>query len=430
LPLCYFLSLDDDEIALRIKKLKRDNIMIKIEEQEKYAKLILERGLALQPGQSLIIKFEYQQYQFARLVAKMAYRMGARFVEFQMIDLELERVKMDNQDINEYQKIPSYYNTMYSDFEKNNWAYLAIDSTEGGKYLEGSDINKTVAKTKQARKVSKSFHDALNKNKVPWCIVCAPGPNWAKKVLGEDGTEEELWELLKPILKLDKNDPSVEWEKETHNFHSRMEYLNTLKIKSLHYTSDTADLKIGLHEDASWVGGPSELENGTAFYPNLPTYEIFNAPDITKCEGYITTTRPVKVLGDITEKVRFVFENGKVKSFTAEKGADAIQKLISTDAGSKSLGEVALVDENSPISQSGKLFSSILFDENASCHIAIGSCYPECFKNIGNDSVSTKNGNISDVHVDFMVGSSSLQIEATTYDGESVIIMKDGHYTF
>lgn len=398
--------------------------------QEKYAKLILEKGINLQKDQNLLIKCEYQHYEFARIIALLAYNMGAKHVHFNLVDLELERCKLDNQKIEEYKELPAFFNNMYSTFEKNKWAYLVIDSTEGKEFLKGAKIDKIVAKNKKLRKISKSFHAALNNNDIPWCVVGVPGPNWAKKVLGEARTTEDMWKLIAPILKLDKPNPCIEWEKETHNFHNRMEYLNSLGIKSLHYTSDITNFTVGFHEDSYWVGGPSQLPNGNTFYANLPTYEIFNSPDITKCSGFFTTTKPVTVLGEETEEVKFILKNGKIDSFTAKKGEKAIKKLLDTDTGSRQLGEIALVDESNPIAKSGKIFSSILYDENASCHIAIGSCYPECFKNLGKESVTTKNGNKSDVHVDFMIGSKSLKIEATCIDGSVVTIMENGNYAF
>ena len=397
---------------------------------KKYAKLILEKGLAFHRGQYLRIKCEYQQYDFAREVAAVAYELGAAHVTFLITDSELERIKMDNLSIEEYQRVPGFFVPLFAEFEKNDWAFLSIDSTEGKAFLEGCDVNKTAALGKQIRKVTKNFNESLMKNEKPWCVVCVPGPQWAKQVLGEDATTDDLWEVIAPILKLDKNDPSIEWEKETHNFHKHMTFLNDLSIKSLHYKSDTSDLTIGFHKDSYWVGGPSTLPNGDSFYPNLPTSEIFNAPDITQCSGWVTTTKPTSVLGTQTEEVTFTFENGKVIDVDAKKGLEALKSFLDSDPGARQLGEVALVDENSAIAKSNKIFSSILYDENASCHIALGACYPENFKNIDMEEIKAKNGNDSNVHIDFMIGSKSLNIVATTTSGEEVTIMKNGLFAF
>lgn len=398
--------------------------------QEKYAKLILETGLNLKKNQNLIIKCEIQNYEFARIIAKKAYKMGALHVHFDLVDLDLESYKIEQQKKSEYKKIPAFYKQMYKEFEKNKWVLLSISATEGQDFLAGSDINKISSRRKQMIKISKSYHEGLNNNDYPWCVVCVPEDNWSKKVLGKDAKTEDMWNLIAPILKLDKKNPSSEWDKETHNFHTRMGYLNSLGIKSLHYKSDKTDLTVGLHKDAYWVGGPSILPDGTSFYANLPTYEIFCAPDITQSTGYFTSTKPVMVLGEETENVKFTLRNGKIVAFEATKGEKSIKKLLNTDAGSNRLGEIALVDESNPIAKSNKLFSSILYDENASCHIAIGSCYPECFKNLENNSVQSKNGNKSDVHVDFMIGSKTLKIEATCIDGSVVTLMENGNYSF
>lgn len=400
--------------------------------KRKYIDLILNTGVALKKGQSLMIKCEIASYDFARNVAIQAYKNGALNVEINVEDYLLESSRMKDQTLEEYSVIPEYIEGKAKSLEKEKWAFLRIDGTENKHLLEDSDPDKASKRSSLLRKANKAYHQALSTNQIQWCVICVPGINWAKKVLGEQATEEQLWQIIGKILHLDKN-PAEEWAKETKNFEDRMNHLNSLKIKSLNFKNSKTDLTIGFRQNSKWVGGPSYLPDGHSFYPNLPTAEIFSTPDSNLIDGYVTTTKPVAVFGTITEEVKFYFKNGKVVDFTAKKGEKAIEKLLDTDEGSRSLGEVALVEQTNEIAKSNLLFGSILYDENASCHIAIGDCYPECFEGeilTDKEKIKANGGNVSDTHLDFMIGSDDMNIFATLYSGEEIQIFKQGCFNF
>lgn len=204
--------------------------------------------------------------------------------------------------------------------------------------------------------------------------------------------------------------------------HAHMEELNALGIKSLHYESPVTDLTVGLCPSSRFLGADSLLPDGRRFFPNLPTEELFTTPDRTKADGYVTTTRPVSVLNEMTESVRLVFKDGKVISSSAEKGEKIMERYLAIDEGSSRLGECALVDEGNAIAMSGKLFASGLYDENASCHLALGAGYPSCLSN-KEDAC-----NESLVHTDFMIGSSDMTITAILKNGGTAPLMVNGKF--
>ncbi|MBQ0072216.1 MAG: aminopeptidase, partial [Spirochaetales bacterium] len=247
--------------------------------------------------------------------------------------------------------------------------------------------------------------------------------------IGSHATVEDLADVLAKILKIDDENYLKNWEKQDRLTKKRMKYLNDLQIKTLHFKSSVTDFKVSFRKEAKYEGCSEKLPNGKTFFPNLPTEEIFTVPDRMTAEGYITTTRPVKVLGKDTEEVTLFFKEGKCYDVKAKKGLQAMKSLLSSDEGSSYLGEVALVDNNAPISKSGLVFGSILIDENASCHLALGAGYPSCL-DIKDENPKDYGCNESIVHVDFMVGSSDMEITAETYRKKIVKIMIDGKFQF
>ena len=212
-----------------------------------------------------------------------------------------------------------------------------------------------------------------------------------------------------------------------------MEKLNALAVDSLHFKSPVTDFTIGFHKQHRWLGGSELLPDGRKFFPNIPTEEIFTVPDMFRAEGYITSTRPVRVMDEPTEEVRFEFKNGLVVNHTARKGADVLGRYFAIDEGTRRIGECALVDEASPIAASGLVFHSILYDENASCHIALGAGYPDCLEGgvtiVGDTALHAVGCNTSLMHTDFMVGSAETDVVAITRDGKEVPIIRKGHFT-
>lgn len=403
--------------------------MMKEDFDRLYASLILDIGLNFKANSALLISCSYEHYEFARFVAKKAYEKGAKFVEIKISDLNLLKYRSENQNIEQMSYLPSYIQSIDEEIADDRWSNLFIADTENTECLNGSDMDKIAAYQKAyIAKVSRGKEKRM-KFQVPWLIVGYPGPNWAKMTL--NSTTQDMQALLEKILFLNKKDPNQAWLDYDKKLKSNNEKLNNLNIKELHYKGLGTDLRIGLRKEAIWLGGSDELSDGSIFFPNLPTCENFSVPDRLRVNGKIKTTKPVTVLNTQCEGIEFTFKDGKVIKCTAQKGQHAMDKFLESDENSRYLGEVALVEENNEIAKSNAIFNNILFDENASCHLAIGAGYPICLKNhkeINDDELLDYGCNKSSVHIDFMVGSKNLVISALTYDNKEVLIFKNGRF--
>lgn len=400
----------------------------------KLSEVVLKKGINLKKGQCLNIVVGPRSYEYASIMARKAYEMGAKYVQITVNDTRLDATRSVVQSKDEdLQFVPSYLKNADYEYIAENWARVRIDSGEDRIDEVDSDLDRLQIITKAKRQNGKEYSNKTMANELSWNVCAVPGPMWARKIMGADATEEDLANVMSKIMRLDREDYLEAWDEFDKINKKRANYLNSLGIKELHYRSPRTDFKVGFRREARFSGASNTLPDGTSFFPNLPTEEIFSVPDMDTASGYITTTKPVTVLDNETEEVKLYFEKGKVIDVEAKKGLDIMRKYLAIDEGSSKLGEVALVDVTSPIAMSNLVFGSILIDENASCHIAIGAGYPECLETeypISSDEELLKLGcNVSLVHTDFMVGSDDLEIVATTYEGKSVTIMKDGRFT-
>lgn len=404
------------------------------ERMKRYARLTLEKGAALIPGKSLMIRCEPESYEKARIIAETAYEMGAAYVDFEIRDQKLQALRTRVQKLEHLTSFPAYETAKILERTAADWTFVAISTTESNFYMDNADTEKNAAFVKARTLMGKIFSQQTSLHNLAWVVICVPGDNWAKEILGPQADEDDLWEVLTPILHLDDPSPSQSWKAVADVLMERRKILTEAKIRSLHYKSPVTDLTLGLNENAVWKGGIQILPDGRCFLPNIPTAETYTAPDMFRADGYVTTTKPVNVMGIYTEKVRLEFKLGSVVGFTAEKGSEAIAKFLDTDEGCRRIGEVSFVGEDSPIAKSGLIFKSILYDENASCHLALGNAYPDTLSN-GKQLLTEEDKhrfgmNTSLMHVDFMVGSENLDICAETYDGKAMEIMKKGLLVF
>jgi len=401
---------------------------------DRYADLIIEKGINLKEKKGVLILTGSGTYYFARALAKSAYRHKAKFVQIMVDDLDVLASRLDNQDDEALTYNPAFALALDHQFIAEEWSYIRVDNTEDRLDHAPLDGRKNQILSKAKRQFSEERSRRLMRHQLPWCVCIAPGPLWAKQVLGAGATTADLMETLKPILLLDQSDPSKAWDEKGERLKQRQHHLNDLGIDSLHFKSPVTDLTIGMNRTSRFVGGSEKLPDGRPFFANLPTEEIFSTPDWRRTEGYVTTTRPVSVLDTPTEGVRLVFTEGKVSDYSAQVGEEAMDRFFQVDEGTRSIGEVALVDETSPIAQSGLVFHSILLDENASCHIALGEGYPTALSNggglDGDEALRSAGCNTSLMHTDFMIGSPDMTITAHLWDGSDVVIMRDGVFTF
>lgn len=399
-----------------------------------YADLVILKGINLKKNKSVAIMTGPGTYYFARALSKSAYRNGALYVQVLLDDLDVLATRLDNQNEEQLKHSPSFIRALDNEMCAEGWSYIRIDSTEdrldhAPLHQEKNQVYGTAKREFSATRLKKTMRHEL-----PWCVVVAPAPLWARKVLGEHATTADLMDVLKPILRLDEDDPCAAWDKHGLMLKKRRDRLDEMHIDSLHFKSPVTDFTIGFTEQARFLGGSETLPDGTPFFPNLPTEEIFTTSDRMRANGYITTTRPVSVLNSRTEEVRLVFKDGEVVDYSAKVGKEVLDAFFSIDEGTRRIGECALVDESSPIAQSGLVFDSILIDENASCHIALGDGYPTCLTHGASltteESLNEAGCNTSLMHVDFMVGSKDMNITARTREGMDIQIMKMGLFTF
>ena len=274
-------------------------------------------------------------------------------------------------------------------------------------------------------------------NKEQWCIVGASAPKWAKKVfptLSKKEATEKLWEAIMSTSRM-CDDPIKEWEKHNQILKEKCAHLNSLNLKELHYTSaNGTDLRVGLISDALFLGGSeTTIGSNIEFNPNIPSEECFTSPMKGKAEGVVYSTKPLSYQGQLIENFHFRFEDGKVVEVHAEKNEDLLKQMIEMDENACYLGEVALIPFDSPINNTGILFFNTLYDENASCHLALGMGFTNCIKDYHKytkEELAGKGINDSMIHVDFMIGNKDMNIMGKTAEGEEVPIFKNGNWAF
>lgn len=403
----------------------------------KYAKLIAAEGGKVQKGQDVLLYASVEQPEFAKMVAEECYRCGARRVMVEWEYQPLAKLNMKSCSLTTLSKL--------EEWEIAKWQYQ-VDRLPVKIYLDSDDpdgmkgINQAKqSKAVQARyKIIKPFREAME-NKYQWCIAAVPGAAWAKKVFpGESKSRamELLWEKILFTSRVEEDgDPVEAWEQHNADLAARCDYLNNLGLETLEYrSSNGTDLRVGLIEDAVFMGGAeAALGSGIVFNPNIPTEEVFISPKKGIAEGIVYSSKPLSYRGELIENFSIRFENGKAVEVHAEKNEALLQEMISMDEGAAYLGECALVPFESPVNRAGVLFYNTLFDENAVCHLAMGHGFTNVIKGFENYTLEEcyqKGINDSMIHVDFMIGTEDLNIVGVTRDGRRVQIFENGTWAF
>lgn len=404
---------------------------MELKKYDEYAELLIRSGINLQPGQNLMIRFHPSGAELARRCALTAYSLGAAQVQMRFHDMHIQKARVHHQAGNEQalSAVPGWQDAWQQTILDEKWGHLALESFEDLGLMEDLDQNALMTFEKLQLDRVKPYRNAILSHKIPWTLAAVPGPRWAEHILGEGHSTEDLWEILIPILLLDQDNPVDAWKTKAAALTERAKALNSLNLDSLRFTGDGTDLTVGLLKSSHWCGGP-EMCDGLLTMPNLPTEEVFTTPDFRRCDGVVRATRPVEIRGTIVKGAEFHFKNGRVTDFDAQSGRQALAGYLDTDPGARSLGEVALVGEDSPIAKSGLNFASILYDENASCHIALGAGYTSCLENghdLDNEKKQSEAGcNVSLVHRDFMIGSPAVSVTGTGTNGREIPIIRDG----
>lgn len=411
------------------------------EKLAKYAEAIVKVGLNLRAGQRLIITLAVNRgvpLQFAPLVreiAKAAYGVGAKFVDVIWGDEEMLKIRAQHAPKDSFDEYSTWTVQGIMKMLENGDALLSISGVNPD--LLGSLDPEVVGKMQHTHLVNlEPITKLVTTNASNWCVVAAAGQEWAQKIfpdLSPKKAQEKLWDAIFETTRIDQLDPIAAWEDHIVALRNRANYLQSKQYTGLHYKAPGTDFTLGLPNGHKWISAQSLAQNGVAFTANMPTEEVFTLPDRTKADGVITATFPLSYGGTLIEDFQVTFENGRITNVTAKKGEAALKKLVDTDEGSHRLGEVALVPASSPIGTRGHLFYNTLFDENASCHIAIGRAYR--FTLTGGEELTEEEfisagGNTSLNHVDFMIGSPQMDIDGITKDGAHEPIMRKGEWAF
>ena len=399
-----------------------------------YAKLIVRVGANVQKGQTVLLHAGLDQPEFVQMVVEEAYKAKAKevIVEWNYQPLTKTHVRYKSlktmSTVHEWEKARMEH---YCEILPVR-IHLSSSDPDG---LKGVNMGK-VSKANQAiYPIVKPYRDR-RENKEQWCIAAVPGVAWAKKVfpgLPKGKAVEKLWESILAASRVTE-DPIKAWEEHNANLAKHCAHLNSLNIRSLHYTAaNGTDFTVGMIEEGRWCGGGDTSLQGIYFNPNIPTEECFISPKKGLAEGIVYSTMPLSYRGQLIDKFWLRFEGGKAVEVGAEVGEDQLKDMISMDEGASYLGECALVPQASPICESGILYYNTLFDENASCHLALGSGYADTIKNFENktmDECHAMGLNESMIHVDFMIGCDTMNIDATCEDGSVVRIFENGNWAF
>lgn len=422
------LPMTEEEIAQAQKSL--DKLI------DAYAHLIVRSGVNIAPGQPLVITAPVEVYDFVRKVVKWAYKEKSGKVTVMYEDdlVKLETYQAFSTEF--FDHVPAWKKEQMESFVQEGAAFLRIAGRDP-KVFKDVDPAKFAAETKATNRECSVYRNALQTGELVWCIAAVPVQGWAKQVFPSLSVAEAQYRLWTEILKACRvfnDNPMSAWE--THNaaFKKNLRFLNERKFKALRYTSENGtNFTIGIPKEQIWEGGASKTQAGQVFFPNIPTEEVFSAPHRLQCDGVVHSALPLVYQGSIIEDFWLKFEDGAVVDFDARVGKDVLHEILRADEGAKRLGEVALISKNTPIRESEVLFYNTLYDENASCHLALGSSYPECIENgctLSKEERLAKGLNDSVIHVDFMIGSDDLTIMGINDNGEETRVFVNGQWAW
>lgn len=406
------------------------------EKLQQYAELLVKVGMNVQPKQPVFIRSSVETLELTHLIVEEAYHCGASDVRVVYSDPTLKRLKFENESVEHFanHEIKSYDVEARMDYVKRGAANLALIS-EDPDLMDGIDSQKLQAFQQQNARAFKGYMESVQKNQFPWVVAAFPSKAWAKRVYPELSVEEAYIKFIDEvfdIVRIDGNDPVENWRQHIANLSVYAQKLQQKNYHALHYVSEGTDLTVGLAKNHIWEDATSYV-NGKeqAFIANIPTEEVFTAPDRNRVDGYVTNKLPLSYNDTIIDQFKLMFKDGEIIDFSAEKGEAVLKDLINTDEGSRRLGEVALVPDDSPISNRNTIFYNTLFDENAACHLAIGSAYAFNIQGGTEMTVEEKIAsglNDSNVHVDFMIGSSDLTIYGIFEDGSKELVFENGNW--
>jgi aminopeptidase len=402
---------------------------------DRLAEVAVRVGLNLQEGQELVLTAPTDALPLVRRIVEQAYKAGAKFVTPLISDDEIALARYRSAPDESFDFAPEWFYNGIANAFRSGAARMGVTGANPA-LLAGQDPQKVSRANIAMSKAYKPAMELITRHDINWTIVAAATPDWAELVFPGEPEElamGKLWDAIFRTSRITGDDPVADWKRHGENLKRRVDILNAKRYHSLRFfTPDGAtDLTVGLADQHLWAGGGTTASNGIYCQPNIPTEECFTTPHKDRVDGVVTASKPLSHQGTLIENIRCRFESGRIVEVTATKGEEAIQKLIATDDGARRLGEVALVPHNSPIAQSGILFWNTLFDENAASHIALGQSYSTCIINgetMSNEELARLGANESLIHVDWMIGGPTMNIDGISASGAAEPLMRDGDW--
>ncbi|HOK42566.1 MAG TPA: aminopeptidase [Thermoclostridium caenicola] len=403
---------------------------------EKYARLAIKTGINIQPGQIVVINAPLDCAEFARIAAETAYREGAGDVVINWYDELFQKIRYLNAPDQVFDSFPEWRRMLYVDHAREGAAFLSIYADDPELMREVSP--ERLARANKAKNTAlKEYYERIMSNRNSWSIIALPTMSWASRVFPEDAPDkaiEKLWDAIIKAVRLDAADPVAVWKDHLKSLKQRLDFLNGHRFRFLKFHNSLGtDLTIELPKEHLWTGGADYTPEGVEFIANMPTEEVFTLPLRTGVNGTAVASMPLSYNGRLIKDFSLTFKEGRIVDFKAGEGYDSLKTLIETDEGSRYLGEVALVPADSPIAKSNILFLNTLFDENASCHLAIGRAYPTNLRNgiqMSQEELDEAGVNDSIVHEDFMIGTPDMDITGILPDGGEIPVFRNGRFAF
>lgn len=406
------------------------------EKLKEYARLAVVTGLAVKPGQEVMISASVEVADFVHLVMEQAYKAGASDVVVEWMDSEAAKLRYQHSYMEKISQCPEWTSLMRNTMAQRGAAFLSIRSDDP-RVLADVDPKKPAAAQKASRNACGPFVEAHRNGTMPWCIIGAASPKWAQAVfpdLPEQEARDRLWDAIFQTARVDSGDAVAAWEAHRQEFQKRIAWLNEQGFDALHYQNSLGtDLTVGLLPGGIWCGGGAATADGRWHFMNLPTEEVYTAPHRERTEGTVYSSMPLNFNGNLIDQFYLTFEKGRVVDFGAKQGEEVLRSILEMDEGAKYLGECALVPYDSPISNLGILFYNTLYDENASCHLAVGSGISEAIEggmSKSREELLQVGINDSLTHVDFMFGTADLSITGIRPDGTRVPVFQNGNWAF
>ena len=401
---------------------------------ETYARVLLESCLKIEKNQPLFVSFNIERFDFARVVEKVALDMGVKDIYFDIADPYLKYEALKVLEVEELKKLTFWNKETWNVYAKKNAAFLMLASETPG-LMKDVDPKKVSVMTKFSYETRKEFDAMRDKSLLSWCIAAVPTELWAKTLFPNSlDAVTELWMEIFKICNIDQENPVDIWNDKMKRLDERCKKLNSYRFKTLRYkSSNGTDFSIDLPDNHVWESGGEKLANGKEVLVNFPTEEVFTSPDCRSARGVVYSSKPLSYQDVVIDEFSLVFKEGRCIEAHAKTGEEALKAMMEICENADMLGEVALVQYDSPISNSNRVFLETLFDENAACHLAFGDSFPSCFENGVNidkkELFEKYNLNSCDSHVDFMIGTKDLNVTGITDNGCEVLILSDGNFT-